>query len=439
MTAYYNEFDPKAAAWLRELIRRDLIAPGDVDERSISDVRPEDLDGYTQHHFFAGIGGWSYALRLADWPDDRPCWTGSCPCQPFSAAGKGKGTDDERHLWPAFRWLIAQRKPPVVFGEQVASTAGREWITGVRADLEAMGYAVGAADLCAAGIGAPHIRQRLWWVADAENPDRRGGISTTQAGTGANGIGGRGLAGSGADGRLGDADQQGPQGRELLGSGCAGERIAGPAGHWDGATTIPCGDGKARRIEPGVAPLASRLSECLVRLRDIERAAIEEIDRHATNANTDTSEMLRRVRDRVYSPEVWQAKSPGGSGGVQPPEVLLNFLFSIEPAFQPCAEHSGIPKAGGEIHRRALRSLWIDGEPLRPPYQRRCNEQRAREHPDIVQPLSLILAQHAQAYRQAAIEAHAGSSRVVRLRGYGNAIVPQVAAEFIEACEEVVT
>ena len=74
---YYNENDPKAAAWLRELISRGLIAPGIVDERSILDVRSTDLSGYAQCHFFAGIGGWSYALRLAGWPDDRPVWTGT--------------------------------------------------------------------------------------------------------------------------------------------------------------------------------------------------------------------------------------------------------------------------------------------------------------------------------------------------------------------------
>ena len=166
MTAYYNEIDPKAAAWLRELIRCGHIAAGDVDERSIEDVRPDDLRGYTQCHFFAGIGVWSYALRRAGWPDARPVWTGSCPCQPFSAAGKGSGFSDERHLWPHFHHLIRECGPTVVLGEQVASKDGLGWFDLVQADLEGSGYAAGAVDLCAAGVGAPHIRQRLWWAAE---------------------------------------------------------------------------------------------------------------------------------------------------------------------------------------------------------------------------------------------------------------------------------
>lgn len=169
---YYNEINPDAAAWLRELIRAGHIAPGIVDERSITEIDPEEIQNYCQRHFFAGIGGWSYALRLAGWPDDEPVDTGSCPCQPLSCAGLGKGHADKRHLWPAFHAHIAQRKTAIVFGEQVASALGREWLAGIRADLEDLGYAVGGADLCAAGVSAPMVSQRLHWVAAAVGSER---------------------------------------------------------------------------------------------------------------------------------------------------------------------------------------------------------------------------------------------------------------------------
>ena len=203
MTAYYNEIDPHAAAWLRELIAQKQIPAGEVDERSIADVRAEDLRGFTQHHWFGGIGGWAYALRLAGWPDDRPVWTGSCPCPPFSQAGKGsecpscggksclahplvtagwicldcgdEWRGDDRHLLPEFIRLIGECRPATVYGEQVASRDGVLWLYALRAVLEECGYAIGAADLPSAGVGSPNIRQRLWFVgvADSEYPERR--------------------------------------------------------------------------------------------------------------------------------------------------------------------------------------------------------------------------------------------------------------------------
>lgn len=162
---YYNDNDPYCAGWLRNLIAAGLIPWGIVDDRPIQEVTVEDVAPYTQCHFFAGIGGWPYALRLAGWPDDRPVWTGSCPCQPFSVAGARKGFDDERDLWPEWLRLVAVGHPSVVFGEQVASSA--PWLARVRGDLEVLGYAVGAAPIQAACAGAAQYRDRYWFVADS--------------------------------------------------------------------------------------------------------------------------------------------------------------------------------------------------------------------------------------------------------------------------------
>ncbi|ATZ34716.1 DNA cytosine methyltransferase [Escherichia coli] len=227
--AYYNEIDPFAAQWLRNLIAAGHIAPGEVDERSIEDVTPDDLRGFTQCHFFAGIGVWSHSLRLAGWPDDRPVWTGSCPCQPFSAAGKGDGFADERHLWPHFFHLISERRPQHVFGEQVASGNANAWFDLVQADLEGLGYAFGLVPFTSAGIGAPHIRERAYWVANAYSviSDRRGNVR--------------------APGR--EQDSTAP-------AGLRGDyRALEVNGFWRDADWLFCRDGKWRPVEPGTFPL----------------------------------------------------------------------------------------------------------------------------------------------------------------------------------------
>lgn len=168
MTAYYNEWEPYPAQWLRNLIAANLIAPGDVDERSITDVKADDLKGYAQCHFFAGIGGWSVALRDAGWADDRPVWTGSCPCQDYSSSGKRLRQRGSRHLWPYWSRLIGESKPPTIFGEQVTGAIAAGWADEVGHDLEAQGYAFAATVLPACAVGSPQERKRFWFVADAD-------------------------------------------------------------------------------------------------------------------------------------------------------------------------------------------------------------------------------------------------------------------------------
>jgi len=247
--AYYNECDPKAAAWLRELIKADLIAPGDVDERSITEVQPADLVGYTQCHFFAGIGGWSLALRLAGWPDDRPVWTGSCPCQPFSAAGKGEGAADSRHLWPEWFRLIRECRPGPVFGEQVASAVGHGWLDLVSTDLEGEGYAIGATVLGAHSVGAPHIRQRLWFVAEA-NVDELGHATSSRW-------------------QRSHGSSQQEQGSR------SGREDDFPS--WNDLVWLPCRDGKARPTQSGLQPLAHGVSARVGRLRGYGNAIVPQV------------------------------------------------------------------------------------------------------------------------------------------------------------------
>jgi DNA (cytosine-5)-methyltransferase 1 len=280
VSTYYNEIDPYAADWLRNLMAASLIPEGDVDERSIAEVQPDDVRGYTHCHFFAGIGGWAYAMQLANWPSDRPLWTGSCPCQPFSVAGKRKGTDDHRHLWPEFGRLISECHPATVVGEQVASKDGRQWLAGVFANLEGMAYVVAGADLCAASAGAPHVRQRLWWMADAElsSATRLGDFGWAPK-TWAQGV--SPVTGSGSYGGLGNPDSTGPQGRgEYLG------QHPGQLSPWTTSVDnwVPCLDGKARRLEPGLEPLVAGLPFRLADGRTVETASRKELLRGLGNA-----------------------------------------------------------------------------------------------------------------------------------------------------------
>jgi DNA (cytosine-5)-methyltransferase 1 len=165
MSAYYNEIDPFCIEVLKECIKQKVIADGVVDERPIQDVEPEDLREFTQHHFFAGGGGWSVAARMAGWPDDYPLFTASLPCQPFSCVGKKQGKDDERHLWPFCYRTLSCLRPPVIMGEQVSGKAGYEWFDQVASDLGFEGYATRAFDLTPIAVGGSQIRQRLWFVA----------------------------------------------------------------------------------------------------------------------------------------------------------------------------------------------------------------------------------------------------------------------------------
>jgi DNA (cytosine-5)-methyltransferase 1 len=282
MTALYNEIEPYAVEWLGNLAAGGHIADGRVDPRSIRDLRGGDVASAVQFHAFAGIGGWSRALRLAGWPDDLPVWTGSCPCQPFSSAGRAKGFDDDRHLWPEWFRLIGECRPAVVFGEQVASPDGLRWLDLVFADLEGAGYACGAADLCAAGVGAPHIRQRLFFVAVADGERRQGlGVQLRERGPRAAVHEARGGCSAG---NVGDAVLARPPERPGTAVGRGAVRDEGQAaaaastsGFWSPVEWLPCQDGRHRPVEPGTFPLADGVPARVGKLRGYGNAIVPQV------------------------------------------------------------------------------------------------------------------------------------------------------------------
>ena len=378
MTAYYNEIDPKAAAWLRELIKQGHIVDGVVDERSIVDVSPDELRGFTQCHFFAGIGVWSYALRSAGWADDRPVWTGSCPCQPFSSAGRRGGVDDERHLWPHWHHLISQCQPAVVFGEQVASKDGLGWLDLVSTDMEATGYAFGAADLCAAGVGAPHIRQRLFFGATRLADAADAGLSVGRGGSGVEPGSVEQSERLLADGGLGNTDNAGPQGHGQSGN------VNAPS---DGATA---GRHSATAgVDGGLADANAWVAKQL----EGERARPDE----APGWRAFGEPSGQRDADGLADAADHGREHAAGAGNAQQHQA------SGAVAVGECG-------AGVRQWPSPTNGHWRDADWLF------CRDGKWRP----VRPGTFPLA-------------HGATSRVGRLRAYGNAIVPQAAAEVIGA------
>lgn len=301
---YYNEWDPQAAAWLRELISERLIPRGLVDERSITEVKAEDLEGFTQCHFFAGIGGWPLALQLAGVDHRTPLWTGSPPCQPFSAAGKQLGQFDPRHLAPVFLDLISQCRPPVLFGEQVAPAIAKSWMCDLQAHLEGEDYAVGFAVLPACSVGAPHKRDRLFFGAynvaeslraerDSERLHGLGESNQAKGGRKATELTGCGDIGLMADTISSRRQQQSGERPSSIfgeaiqstkcelqpGNPCAASfESANPHNSlWSDADWLGCRDGKFRPVESGTFPLANGIPARVGRLRGYGNAIVPEV------------------------------------------------------------------------------------------------------------------------------------------------------------------
>lgn len=258
---YYNEWDKGAAAWLRELIKQKLIPYGYVDERSITEVTPSDLEGFTQCHFFAGIAGWPLALQLAGVPESTRLWTGSPPCQPFSVAGQSLGFDDPRHLAPAFLRLIRECKPELLFGEQVAAAIGKHWLDFVFLNLEEKGYTCGAEVLPACCVGAPHKRDRLFFgarnLAESLRAERDG----------------EWIQGPGK----GNQTQGSGPTAEPTGRGDSGESANPHHSFWSDADWLGCRDGKFRPVEPGTLPLANGIPARVGRLRGYGNAIVPQV------------------------------------------------------------------------------------------------------------------------------------------------------------------
>jgi|SRR5262245_17413450 len=406
MSAYYNDNDSYCCQWLRNLAAASHITPGTIDGRSILDVRPADLAGFERVHFFAGIGGWEAALNLAGWRG--PVWTASCPCQPLSCAGKRRGHADERHLWPALYALIAELRPATLLGEQVSGANGREWLAGVRADLEGIGYACGAADLCAASVGAPHIRQRLYWVAHAQDSNVRGEQQTCGERFGPVAFGDEArperAAESSALGRLGGlghTDEPRPQGRRID----TGEH-AHQLSPWSASVPHFCLDGKWRRVpadatgsaEPVLRFMADGLADIMgPAWHPLLDALEKEVIAYAHDTATTPAEALRTLWRAARAEALRQNECAGRRRTVSEPTLLLLALCQLAGGEKP--EFKLAAPALAEVQEGTLRALWGQASTevaACPSHQRRLDGPSTGELADAVLSVPPTLYAHAE-------------------------------------------
>jgi DNA (cytosine-5)-methyltransferase 1 len=283
---YYNEIDPYCCAWLSNLMDAGLITPGKIDDRTIHEVTPDDVQGFTRCHFFAGLGGWDYAFNLAGW-GDRSVWSGSVPCQPFSTAGERRAFDDSRDLWPVWHRLIRDARPVALFGEQVDDAVGFGWFDRVRTDLESNGYSVAPPLVIpACSVGAPHRRDRLWFVAESDEQQRHRRGDT----------GPRWRTESPDGGDLGDAGGAGlapSQQQTLFGTRRRDEgRAVEQPGRapWGNSSLVVGADGKARRVESGIRLLAHGVPARIPKLRALGNAIVPQLAAEIIGAYLDSED-----------------------------------------------------------------------------------------------------------------------------------------------------
>lgn len=485
-TIYVNEFDPNAAAWIRELMKMKALPEGEVDERSITDVEPSDITGFTQCHFFAGIGGWLQALILGRIPWDLRLASASLPCQPWSASGLQLGEEDDRHLYPTFHNLVLACRWPLIFGEQVSSSKvvgpvhrpdrlplrGEEppvWYSGIRDSLESASYTVGALDIPAPGIGTDcevgivrgdsfewqpgrigpnHIRQRLYWcawLADSRRLLHERGLRPLET------LRPVGAAEGTRDQRQWswpDFGRGGEFGAELPESDLLADTNGN--GFESRRSSDKSGKGSPKEKTGASVELGRR---SMSGIDGLEHGKREGLEGHRGNGRD-------RNQPRWVDPDEAGSTAEAGRDGDSQladrnrngrPEMRGDFAeeelhgaFRDSNACGPsdtdgrhaCEERQQRSGQHGLVAADRNLGFWLNSA-LIP-----CTDGKARRIESGTFPLAHGIPRGVVPSGDPGDEEYVkatGEARTTRLRGYGNAIVPQLAAEFIQTCMEVIT
>jgi DNA (cytosine-5)-methyltransferase 1 len=343
--------------------------------------------------------------------------TGGFPCQDISCAGKqaGIGEGTRSGLWSEIVRLIGELSPRYVIVENVAALLSGPseqrggWFGRILGDLAECGYDAEWENIPASALGAPHRRERVWIVAypngfgelsaDRSSPKRAAGNDT----------GGK-LSGNCGPNNVADAKRlrQSRPGKQILAGHCAQDSKGQASDAFNERFRQVWGP------EPDVGRGIDGLSAIMD--GDLSDAAKKR-----------AAEILRNMQLCDDPQEVWEAA--GGLNGVSQPEILLSFLCEYE-----ARKDSGrLAVEREEARQQCLRGVWQHIELARASLQSRHNGQHADEFANALRKLSWSSPSlYPQAWKSGLWEdgvkrvANGVPQRVDRLKGLGNAVVPQI-------------
>ena len=477
-------------------------------------------------HVFVEIDPFCQAILKKHWPqsqihDDIKTFdgtkyrgatilTGGFPCQPFSAAGKRRGTEDDRHLWPSMLRVIREARPDWVLGENVGGLitwSGGLVLEGIVADLEAEGYEVAPPLVIpAVAVNAPHRRDRVWIVAHAHSGADGGNARENESKSKSKRIQQRDSMGIariasevrdacadtdiiGRDdrfdhrqerhvpddertaaqsesewqgrkrgtGKIGaDAshaakprlEQGGKTGSATAPRSSRGRGSANDIGNAQDALGIGWGgrsDGDQKRNHGKIQATRSDTSrdrweehwlEAATRLCGVFNGLSEGLDKdmsdgvllkYASTLNTITRQDLPHLWKGFQSAAFqWRV---GRFDTVQEPEYLFTVLWKLK---NRTNKQISVPFESEEVQNAYVRNVWDDKGTGRSSHRSEYQEQYAQEHQDALSSLS-----HEIALATSEIQKSFLKDRNARLKGLGNAWVPQVAIEILKAIKKI--